>query len=120
MSVLKWIWGLLKRLFSLVDVAVRFLLEIVSSVLSWIIAGLAYLIHLVFAYVGEFVEGVFENLTEISLGGISVPPLALWLAKDVIALNVAWECFVIYFSVWVASRIARSSFAAVRLILDLA
>ena len=40
MSVLKWIWGLLKRLFSFVDYIVRFLVDIFSSVLAWIIAGL--------------------------------------------------------------------------------
>lgn len=120
MSVLKWIWGLLKKLLFFVDYVVRFLLEIFSSVLSWVIAGVAYLVHLVFQYVGEFFESLFENLADLSLGDIPVSPLATWIAREVIALPVAWECFMIYFAAWVATRIARSSFACVRLLIDLA
>lgn len=120
MSLLKWIWGLLRRFFSFLNTAIQFLLNLASSVLAWVIAGLAYLVHLVFDYVGDFMEGLFENLSTISLQGYPVSNLASWIARDIVALDVAWECFMIYFSVWVASRIARSSFAAVRLILDVA
>lgn len=119
MSVLKWIWGLLKKLLGFYAYLVRFLLTIFSSVLSWLIAGIAYVVHLIFDYVGDFFEALFENLVDVSLQGIPFASLATWLARDVVALDVAWECFMIYFSVWVASRIARSSFACVRLLIDL-
>lgn len=120
MSLLKWIWGLLKKFFSFLHRAVGLLVDMASSVLAWIIAGLAWIVHLVFQYVGDFFEGLFENLSEIALDGIPVAPLASWIARDIVALDVAWECFMIYFAAWVAARIARSSFAAVRLLLDVA
>lgn len=120
MSVLKWIWGLIRRFYSYLHRTLNFLVGVASSVVAWVVAGLAYVIHLVFQYVASFVEGIFQNLSEISLEGYPVSPLANWLLHDVIALDIAWECFLIYFAAWVATRIARSSFAAVRLILDIA
>lgn len=119
MSVLKWIWGLLRELFSWLRHLVQFVLDSVSCALTWIIGGIAYLVHSLTVYVGDFFEGLFENLTQVSLAGYPVSSLGIWIARDIVALDVAWECFAIYFSVWVASRIARSSFAIVRLILDI-
>lgn len=119
MSVLKWIWGLLKKCWVLLAHLANFVCDIFSSVLAWVIAGIVYVIHLVFQYVGDYFEGLFENLAEISLQGISVPPLATWLAKDLLALDVAWECLVIFLVAWFGTRIARLSFSAVRTIIDL-
>lgn len=119
MSILKFIWGLLRKLWGLVDHLVRFLVGIFSSVLSWVLAGIVYLLHLVFSYVGDFFSGLFEDAAGISLGSLEVPPLAHWLASDLIALDVAWECLIIYFTVWIATRVARASFSVVRLVIDL-
>lgn len=119
MSVLKWIWGLLKQVWTYLRPLATFLLHIFSSALSWIIAAFIYVVHLIFQYFGEFFQGLFEDLEEISLDGISIPPLATWLAKDLLALDVAWECLVIFLLAWFGTRIARMSFAAVRTILDL-
>lgn len=119
MSVLKWIWGLLKKVWIYLAHLVHFIVDIFTSVLSWVIAGVIYVVHLVFQYVGQFYEGLFENLEEISLQGISIPPLATWLARDLLALDVAWECLVIFLVAWFGTRVARLSFSAVRAILDL-
>lgn len=119
MSVLKWIWGLLKKVWSLLDYVVRFLVEIFSSVLGWAIAGLSYVIHLVFQYVGEFFLNLFSAAQSTVLPSLPSNGLANFLARDLLALNVAWECLVIFVSVWIASRIARASFGAVRAVLDI-
>lgn len=119
MSVLKWIWGLVKKLFFALDYLVRYVLQLLSSLLTWIIAGLAWLVHLIFQYVGGFFNDLFANLEDISIPGLQSNTFAIWMARDLLALDVAWECVAIFFSVWVASRIARASFAAVRAILDI-
>lgn len=119
MSVLKWIWGLLKKIFGFLDYLVRFVVDIFSSVLSWIIVGLAWIVHLVFQYVGEFFYNLFAQAETVTVGDLPSNSLASWIARDLIALDVAWECFAIFFAAWVATRLARASFAAVRAVLDI-
>lgn len=119
MSVLKWIWGLLRRLWGLVDHLVRFVVGIASSVMAWVIAGFAWLVHSLFQYVGAYFQGLFESLEGISVGNLQVEPLANWLGRDVLALDVGWECVIICISVWFATKLARLSFTWVRLIIDL-
>lgn len=119
MSVLKWIWGLLRKLFAAVDFFIRFFLQILQSLLTWVIMGLTWLIHLVFEYIGDFFYDVFSNIQSVSIPTIPYYHFAVWLGKDLLALNIAWECVIIFFSAWVATRVARASFAAVRVILDL-
>lgn len=119
MSVLKWIYGILRKVVQPFLWLVNFLSEIFSSVLAWAIAGLVYLLHSVYGWLGDFFEGLFENAAGISLGTLQVPPLARWIAKDLLALDVAWECLAIFIGVWIASRLARASFSFVRLVLDL-
>lgn len=119
MSVLKWIWGLLKRLFSFVDYLVRFVVDIFSSVLAWLIAGFAWLIHQVFQYVGEFFYNMFASIEDVAVGGLPASSLADWLGRDVLALNVGWECIIIAISLWFASRLARLGVSFVRVLIDL-
>ena len=119
MSTLKWIWGILKQIWTYIRPFVLHSLGVATSALAWGIAGLIYVVHLLFQYIGGYFQNLFEDLEEISLQGISIPPLATWLAKDLLALDVAWECLVIFLLAWFGTRIARMSFSAVRAILDL-
>lgn len=119
MSVLKWIWGVLERQFGWIKHLISFTTHIFSSVLGWVIAGLAFIVHLVFQYVGEFFSNLFASAESAVLPQIPSNGLANFLADDLLALPVAWECLVIFISVWIASRIARASFGAVRAIIDL-
>lgn len=118
MSVLKWIFGLLRKLWAMLAQGIQFLVGVASSVVAWVVAGVLYLLHNVFDYVGDFFEGLFESAAGVTLGSLQVPPFARWLAVDVVALDVAWEIVVIYFAAWVLTRVARASFSCVRAILD--
>lgn len=118
MSLLKWIWGLLKKVFNYLSVGVRFILEIFSSILTWIIGGIAFVVHLGMQYLGDFFVDLFSDLESLSIGTLQTNALAQWLARDLLALNVAWECLILYFSVWVAARVARGGWTVFRFVLD--
>lgn len=118
MSVFKWIFSVVERIWQWFKPAVQFVHGIFSSVLAWFVAGLVYVVHLVVDYTGDFVENLFEDITDISLTGIDVSPFANWLAR-VVALDTAWECFVIYLGIYFAVRMGRVLFSAVRLIIDI-
>lgn len=119
MSVLKWIWGVLQSQYRWIKHVILFTTHIFSSVLGWVLVGLAYLVHLVFQYTGEFFSNLFQSAESAVLPQTPTNGLANFLADDLLALPVAWECLVIFISVWIASRIARASFGAVRAIIDL-
>lgn len=119
MSVLKWIWGLLKRLLAFLEYLVSFVVQIFSSVLAWLIAGLSWLIYAVWDWVGDAFENVFDQLLNIQVGGLPVQPLADWLGHDVLALDVAWTSLAICLSAWFAAKLARLSMTFVRLVIDL-
>lgn len=119
MSLLRWIWGLLKQLLQWVWNILAFLAELAQSVVAWIVAGIAYLVHLVVSYVGGLIVGAFEAAEDVALPDLPVYPLAHWLAHDLLALDIAFAVFAIYVSVWVATRIGRASFSVVRLMIDL-
>lgn len=119
MSVLKWIWGLLRKIWAYIDKFVRFYFGILSSVLAWIIAGIAWLIHQVANWFGEAIYNMFAQIESIQIGQLRVSPLADWIGRDVLALDVAWECIIVAISLWVASRIARLTGSGMRLVIDL-
>lgn len=119
MSLLKWIWGLLKRIWHFLDYLVRFVVDIFSSVLAWVIAGLAWVVHEVFQYVGEFFYNFFAQLEDVSIDSLPSQPLADWLGRDVLALDVAWECVIVVVSLWFAAKIARLGVTPIRVLLDL-
>lgn len=122
-SVLKWIGerclAALRWLMTLCKTILDAIVGLFSSVVTWILAGLAWLINFVVDYVGDIVDDALGNLLQVNLPTLQVFPFAQWIARDIIALDVAWDCFVAYFSVWVATRLVRGSGTAVRFILDI-
>lgn len=119
MSVLKFIWGALQRIWRWIRHLVDFVVQIYSSVLAWIITGIAWLVHEIFQYFGDLWYNMFDTALDITIGDVPVSPLASWIAHDVIALDVAWECVTVMIGVWIASRIGRLSVVFVRTIIDL-
>lgn len=119
MSVLKWIWGLLQKMWHFIDHLARFLVDIFSSVLAWIIAGLAWVVHSIFHYLGEFFYNFFAQLEDVTTGSLPAQPLADWLGRDVLALDVGWECIIIIVSLWFAAKIARLGVTPIRVLIDL-
>lgn len=122
-SVFKWIWerclSALRWLLTLCKTILDAVVGLFSSVVTWILAALAWLIHFVVDYLGDIVDEAIGNLLQVNLPSLPVFPFAQWIARDIVALDVAWDCFIAYFSVWVACRLVRGSSTAVRLILDL-
>lgn len=122
-SVFKWIWerclSALRWLLTLCKSILDAVAGLFSSVVTWILAAVAWLIHFVVDYVGDIVDEALGNLLQINLPSLQVVPFAQWIARDIVALDVAWDCFTVYFSVWVATRLVRGSSTAVRLILDI-
>lgn len=119
MSVLKFIWGVLQKIWRWIRHLVDFVVGIYSSVLAWIITGIAWAIHELFQYVGDLWYNMFDRALDITIGDVPVSPLASWIAHDVIALDVAWECVGVMIAVWIASRLGRLSVVFVRTIIDL-
>lgn len=122
-SVLKWIGNRLlsavRWLLTLCGTILDALAGLFSSVVTWILVGLSWLINFVVDYVGDIVSEALGNALQVNLPSLQVVPFAQWIARDIIALDVAWDCFVAYFSVWVATRLVRGSSTAVRFILDI-
>ena len=77
------------RLWGLVDHLVRFVVGIASSVMAWVIAGFALARSIPsFSMSALTFKGLFESLEGISVGNLQVEPLANWLGRDVLALDV--------------------------------
>lgn len=111
-AAFKWVLKVLGELYQLV-------MHVITWWVAWVIATVAYLIDLLFGWIGDLVSDVMEQVVSISIGDLPVSNLAHWLARDVVALDVAWTSFSVYFSLWVACRLARGGWMGVRCILDL-
>lgn len=117
-SVLKMLLAFVRRGGHTLKDFFQFVRGIVTSALSWLVLGISWAVHTLVGWLGQYTYDFFQDLAEASLGGLQTVPLATFLARDVVALDVAWECTLIGFGIWVVHRIARLSVVWIRTILD--
>lgn len=122
-SILKWvgerILAVCRWVGKLLGYVLNTLASLFSSVVTYILAAIAYVLDLVFGYISDLLQDVFSNLVSINLPSINVVPFAQWIAHDIVALDVAYTAFLAYFSVWVACKLTRGGWTGIRFLLDL-
>lgn len=115
----KWVYKWLRKLAEFVGTVINLLTTVASSVLAWVVAGIAWLIDLFLGWIGDSVYNFFAQWQDVTIGELPVYPLADYIARDVLALDVAYTCLLLYFSVWLSVRVARLGFTFIKFVLEL-
>lgn len=118
-SLIKWIGKLLKKIGEFLIWTLNLLGQLLSSLLAWVVAGLAWVIYQVFGWIGNALNNFFGTLADFATGDLPVQPLANFIVMDVLALDVAYTAFAVYFSVWLACRANRAFGIVIRGVLDI-
>lgn len=120
-SLLRWIWGgikaLGKRLLQLLGV----LWELMQHAITWVLAGFAYLAHLITQWV---CDGIESGLRQISIATTqaeslsNIPALAQYVLVEWLNIEVAIQCLLFFLTIWIACKLARLAMIPIRAVLD--
>lgn len=120
MSLLRWIWGLLKQIGHFVLKGLEWLWLALTSLVTWICAAIAYVIEQIYEWFEDLVDnfcGLFEDMAFEQFPQST--PLASWLLHDVVAIDVAFEVLAAVALVWIAAKLARLAMVPIRAVLDI-
>lgn len=119
-SFLKWIWaaivGVGKKLASLFE----WIWAILSSLVTWIIAGITYVLKLLWDWISGLFDGVGDWFGDLAFERFPVVSnLASYWLGDVFQFDTAFDVLAGLAVVFVAAKLARAAMVPVRAVLEL-
>lgn len=126
MDLLRWLWGGVVAVARWLRRLAEFVWTCLSSLVTWIIAGVTYVLDAVYDWVAssvsDGVEAIQDGLADMT-GKLDtfpdVVPLAAYYLKDVLAMDEAFRLLVLYVTAWVAAKVARLAMVPIRALLEL-